>query len=113
MIPGVVELLPAATHTDPVHAIPCAPLLSVLDRVLQLVPFVEVKIAVPSPDLPAATHKDPFHDTPAPVNENILEPCPVQLIPSGDVAIVFVPVPVVPIPAPYVLVWSPKHPRTS
>jgi hypothetical protein len=88
MIPGVVELLPAATHTDPFHAIPCAPLSSVLDRVLQLVPFVELKIAVPSLDLPAATHNDPFHATSFPVKLNV-EPdvTGVQLVPFDEDAI--------------------------
>ena len=57
-----------------------------------MIPSTEVAIVFTEP-IPTATHKLPFHATPRPELLNIVVPRPVHVIPSGEVAIVFVPVP--------------------
>ena len=56
---------PTAIHNDPFHAIPHPISNRVVALIVQLVPFVELKIEakVPPTVLPTATHKDPFHAT--------------------------------------------------
>jgi hypothetical protein len=61
----VLVASPTATHNDPFHATPHPISNRVVALIVQLVPFVELKIEarLPPTVLPTATHNDPFHAT--------------------------------------------------
>ena len=57
---------------------------------VQVVPSGELATVLPPPD-PTATHNEPFHAKPRHSEVNVDAPCPLQLIPFLDSAIVLVP----------------------